>query len=100
MVTIPNDLVGKKIEDVEKQLDEYLKILNIGLNYLASKQIFTKKWRINKFLDIILQGFPTATEFDGTSFVTTLPAPTTTLSPIVIPGNTITPAPSQQFLPI
>ena len=34
------------------------------------------------------------------SLVTTLPAPITELSPIVTPGITRTPAPSQQFLPI
>jgi hypothetical protein len=34
------------------------------------------------------------------SLVTTLPAPMTVLSPMVTPGTTITPAPSQQFLPM
>lgn len=47
-----------------------------------------------------LQGFPTATTLDGISFVTTLPAPITVLSPIVTPGKMIAPAPIQQFLPI
>ena len=42
----------------------------------------------------------TATEFAGISCVTTLPAPMTLLSPMVMPGITSTPAPSQQFLPM
>ena len=46
-----------------------------------------------------LQGFPTATTFDGISFVTTLPAPITVLSPIVTPGNTITFPPIHTLLP-
>lgn len=37
---------------------------------------------------------------EGRSWVTILPAPTTTLSPMVTPGSTIAPAPSQQFFPI
>ena len=36
----------------------------------------------------ILQGFPTAITLSGRSFVTTLPAPITTLFPIVTPGMT------------
>lgn len=47
-----------------------------------------------------MHGFPTATTSEGKSFVTMLPAPTTTLSPIVIPGRIIAPAPIKQFLPI
>ena len=42
-------------------------------------------------------GLPTATTLAGTSFVTTLPAPITVLSPMVTPGRTITPAPSHHF---
>ena len=45
------------------------------------------------------QGTPAATEFAGISRVTTLPAPMTQLSPMVTPGQTVTPAPSQQWLP-
>ena len=42
----------------------------------------------------------TATTFAGMSFVTTLPAPMTVLSPMVTPGTMIAPAPIQQFLPM
>lgn len=45
-------------------------------------------------------GFPTASEFSGISFVTTLPAPITEPSPMVTPGSTTTPPPSQQPFPI
>ena len=48
---------------------------------------------------ITLQGFPTAITFDGISFVTTLPAPITTLSPMLTPGSTITFPPIQTLLP-
>lgn len=48
---------------------------------------------------IILQGFPAARTFDGMSFVTTLPAPITVLSPIVTPGITVTLAPIQTLFP-
>ena len=51
-------------------------------------------------LRITLHGLPTASEFSGISFVTTLPAPITEPSPIVTPGRTITPPPSQQPFPI
>ena len=37
-------------------------------------------------------GLPAASTFAGTSLSTTLPAPTTELSPIVTPAPTITPA--------
>ena len=49
---------------------------------------------------ITLHGFPTATTFAGMSFVTTLPAPITLLSPIVTPGIISAPEPIQQFFPI
>ena len=39
---------------------------------------------------ITIQGFPTATVLDEISLVTILPAPITTLSPIVTPGSTTT----------
>lgn len=45
-------------------------------------------------------GLPATTQSGGTSLVTTLPAPTTEPSPIVMPGSTITPPPSQQRSPI
>ena len=40
-----------------------------------------------------------ATTFDGISLLTTLPAPITTLSPIVTPGSTTTFPPIQTLLP-
>jgi hypothetical protein len=44
-------------------------------------------------------GEPTTTVFAGTSFVTTEPAPTTALSPMLTPGSTVTFAPSQIVWP-
>ena len=49
---------------------------------------------------INLAGFPATITFGGTSLVTTLPAPTIELSPIVIPGNIIAPEPIQTLFPI
>ena len=49
---------------------------------------------------ITLQGFPTATQFSGIDFVTTLPAPIVTLSPIVTPGKIIEHPPIQTLFPI
>ena len=46
-----------------------------------------------------LQGLPTATTLDGISFTTTLPAPIVTLSPIVIPGKTVTFPPIHTLFP-
>lgn len=51
-------------------------------------------------LRITLAGFPTATAPAGMSLTTTDPAPTTASSPMVTPGQTITPPPSQTLLPI
>jgi len=48
----------------------------------------------------ILAGFPIAMESLGISFVTTLPAPMTALSPIVTPGKIVQFPPIQTFLPI
>ena len=48
---------------------------------------------------ITLQGFPTATTFDGISLFTTLPAPIIVLSPIVTPGSTITFPPIHTLFP-
>lgn len=48
---------------------------------------------------ITLQGFPTATTFGGISLFTILPAPITTLSPIVTPGSTITFPPIHTLFP-
>ncbi len=42
-------------------------------------------------------GLPAATTPAGTSRMTTLPAPTIESRPIVTPGQTMTPAPSQAF---
>ena len=49
---------------------------------------------------ITRHGFPTATQFAGISFVTTLPAPITVPSPIDTPGRMIAPPPIQHPLPI
>ena len=48
---------------------------------------------------ITLHGFPTATLFDGISLFTTLPAPITTLSPMVTPGRTTTFPPIHTLFP-
>lgn len=49
---------------------------------------------------ITLQGFPTANELAGISFVTTLPAPITQLSPILTFGSTVTFPPNHTLFPI
>ena len=46
------------------------------------------------------QGLPAATTFAGMSRVTTLPAPTTTLSPMVTPGVTTVLPPNQTLFPM
>ncbi len=51
-------------------------------------------WRMTR------AGLPTAMTFEGRFVVTTEPAPTTVLSPMVIPGRTMTPPPSQRLSPI
>lgn len=48
----------------------------------------------------IRAGLPATTWKAGTSFITTLPAPTVTPRPIVTPGRTVTPPPNQQSSPI
>mgnify|MGYP006988964805 CR=1 FL=1 len=45
-------------------------------------------------------GFPATITLGGTSLVTTLPAPTIELSPIVIPGNIIEPEPIHTLFPM
>jgi len=47
-----------------------------------------------------LQGFPTATVFDGISPITTEPAPMVTLSPMVTPGRMVTLPPIHTLLPM
>src|SRR4029450_9015407 len=44
-------------------------------------------------------GLPTAITFAGRSLTTTAPAPTTVFSPMLTPGQTITPPPSQTLSP-
>lgn len=45
-------------------------------------------------------GFPATTTWSGTSFVTTLPAPTVTPRPMVTPGRTMQLPPNQQSSPM
>jgi|GEM_PF-3288570 hypothetical protein len=59
-----------------------------SINYSLSKNL------------IILAGFPATKQLDGISFVTTLPAPTITLSHIVTPPKIITPDVIQHFFQI
>src|SRR5690606_2440371 len=47
-----------------------------------------------------LAGLPTATTLAGRSLATTAPAPTTVFSPMVTPGHTMTPPPSQTLSPM
>lgn len=49
---------------------------------------------------IILAGTPAMTQLSGISLVTTAPAATTTLLPIVTPGRIVTLPPIQTSLPI
>ena len=44
---------------------------------------------------MIFAGFPARTTLSPKDFVTTAPAPTTTLSPKVTPGRMVTPPPNQ-----
>lgn len=45
-------------------------------------------------------GFPAMTQSDGNDFVTTDPAPTTTLSPKVTPGRIVAPPPIHTLSPM
>lgn len=49
---------------------------------------------------MILAGFPTTTEYGGTSFVTTALAPITDPSPILTPGRIVALSPIHTFSPI
>ena len=62
-----------------------------GLYFMLSASVISRMTR---------QGTPAAKEFAGMSFVTTLPAPMTQLSPIVTPEQTTTFAPNQMFEPM
>ena len=64
--------------------------------YVLSQHFFLSSSVIGR---ITLHGFPTATLSEGISFTTTLPAPITTLLPIVTPGITCTPAPNHTLSP-
>src|SRR3546814_2118963 len=48
---------------------------------------------------ITLAGLPATTQFAGTSFVTTLPAPTTAPSPTLTPGSSTAAPPTQTLRP-
>lgn len=62
----------------KKPVFQYFLIYRLQSRFLSSSVIFL----------ITLHGFPTATELSGISFTTTLPAPITTLLPIVTLGST------------
>lgn len=49
---------------------------------------------------MILAGLPANTRLSPNDLVTTLPAPTTTLSPKETPGRMVTPPPNQTLSPI
>ena len=49
---------------------------------------------------MILAGFPTTTEYGGTSFVTTALAPITDPSPMLTPGRIVALSPIHTFSPI
>ena len=56
--------------------------------------------RVHQIALITRAGLPTATTLAGRSLLTTEPAPTTVLSPMVTPGQTMTPPPSHTLSPI
>ena len=58
------------------------------------------RMQIQSCLRMTRHGFPTAIESEGMSWTTTLPAPMMQRSPIVTPGQTVTPPPSQQSSPM
>lgn len=73
--------------------------------YSAPKHgyLFISSFRLSIKLvheSIIFAGLPTARLSSGISWVTTEPAPITTLSPIYTPGSIIVPAPIKTLLPI
>ena len=78
--------------------------LNKKYFYVLDDDILNYSIKVySAFLSIFLinlAGFPATITFGGTSLVTTLPAPTTELSPIVIPGNKIEPEPIHTLFPI
>ena len=66
-----------------------LKKIQLSLNFLIIYKYF-----------IILAGFPATTTLSGTSLTTTEPAATTTLFPIVAPGNITELPPIHALFPI
>ena len=62
------------------------------------KRVFQTIWFMSSRIGFA--GHPAATQFAGNERVTTEPAPTTVLSPMVTPFKTVTFSPSQTLLPI
>jgi serine/threonine protein kinase len=71
-------------------------------DYMSPEQVQGRRGdaRSDQSLRMTRQGLPTATTRGGMSRVTTLPAPITDSAPIVTPGRTMTPPPSQTSSPI
>ena len=76
----------------------YIMLVNI-LDGLSNKNV----WKVIKTYQtffIIFAGTPATTVFAGTSFVTTAPAATIALSPILTPRRIVALEPIQTFFPI
>ena len=81
--------------------------INLCIHFIVYKYSVRKKKLINNnkknsylVFPTTLAGLPETILLDSISVEITLPAPTTTLSPIVTPGNIIEPAPKKQSFPI
>ena len=78
--------VVPRIDNLGNRTDKLLSMLSIG-----SFQV--KKRNHGLLILNTFAGFPITTEFGGTFFVTTAPAPTVAYSPIVNPGKIVALAP-------
>ena len=71
------------------------------IHMLPLRLIHTSAASLHQPISLTLRaGLPTATQPDGMSETTTLPAPMVTLSPMVTPGRMVTPPPIQQLSPM
>lgn len=86
--------VNKPVLFTKKAVD------NTGLSlYICNSGLFYIR-KFYRFARITLQGLPAAITLSGISLVTILPAPITTLSPIVTPGKIIAPPPIHTLFPM
>ncbi len=75
-------------------------ILPCKIALLLNTRPFCRRTELQMFDRTTRQGLPYATVFDGRECVTTLPAPITTLSPIVTPGRMMAPPPIHTWRPM